>query len=115
MKSEQLKINQSILTSFDGLQGDWYGRIDFRYKGGKAPYVNDVALNIEKAEKLFKYFEDNKSHPNLPAQKHLNTIITYALERPEYDSRLSILVVNIKKVEFFYPNGWDKKIAEVSF
>lgn len=115
MTSGKLKINQSILTSFDGNQGAWYGRLNFRYKNGKSRLVKDLKIPADEAEELFKYFEDNKTHPKLPPSKQLNTIITYALEKPKPDHRLSQLIVNVKKIEFYYPNGWDKKIAEITF
>lgn len=115
MASGKLIINQPILTSFGGRQGDWYGVLKFRYKGNKSPRIESLDISAEEAEKLFDYFEDNKSNPNLPANKQLNTLITYSLEKPEPDTRLSQFIVNVKKVEFYYPNGWDKKIGEVEF
>ena len=117
LKSEQLKFGLGgiILISFDGVQGDWYGGIGFRYKGGKSPYVKGLKLSSKEAEKLFEYFEKNNRRSELPPAKQLSTIITYALEEPSHNDALSHLIVNVKKVEFFYPNGWDKKIGEVIF
>lgn len=115
MASGKLKIDQSILTTFDGTQGDWHGKLNFRYKGGKSPYLKGFDISADVAEKLFDYFEENNIRPNLPPTKQLNSIITYAVEKPEPDNRLSQFIVNIKKVEFYYPNGWDKKIGEVEF
>lgn len=115
MASGKLKIDQSILTTFAGTQGAWYGTINFRYKGGKSPYLKGFDIPADEAEKLFDYFEENNTRPNLPPTKQLNTIITYAIEKPESDNRLSQFIVNVKKVEFYYPNGWDKKIGEVEF
>ncbi|MDH7913455.1 hypothetical protein [Winogradskyella sp. SYSU M77433] len=113
--SGKLIINQSILIDFGGRQGNWYGKLDFRYKGGKSRHVKDLDISADEAEKLFDYFEENKTHPKFPPSKQLNTIITYALEKPEPDHRLGLLIVNVKKVEFYYPNGWDNKVGEIVF
>lgn len=108
-------FGQWVSISFGGTQGDWHGKIDFRYKGGEAPIIKGLDLTSEEAESLFKYFEDNRRHPNIAPEKDLNTIITYSLEKPQHNGRLSQLEVEVKKVEFFYPNGWDKKIGEIIF
>ncbi|TLF44831.1 hypothetical protein [Maribacter aurantiacus] len=115
MKSEQIKfgVGHYVLVSFAGIQGDWHGTINFRYKGEKHPIIQGFDMSIEEAEKLFKYFEENDSNPGPFSTKNLNTIITYSFERPDYDDRLSMLEVKVKKVEYFYPDGWDKKIGEV--
>jgi hypothetical protein len=117
LDAEKLKfgIGNMVMISFNGVQGDWHGMIDFRYKGGKPPVVTELNLSPEEGEKLFKYYENNKKNANLPPSKNLNTIITYSLEKPKNNGYLSRILVNIKKVEYYYPDGWDKKIGEVTF
>jgi|GEM_PF-1322335 len=116
LNSGQLKfgLGYMVLVTFDGLQGNWDGKINFRYKGGKNPIIQGFEIALDEAEKLFRYYEDNDSRAGLPQQKKLNTIITYSLEKPDRNDRLSMLIVDVKKVEFFHPNGWDKKLGEVT-
>ncbi|MEO1033694.1 MAG: hypothetical protein AAFX55_20080 [Bacteroidota bacterium] len=114
MATGKLKINQGIALYFSGGQGS-FGTLNFRYKNKKKPVVKDLDISEEEAKKLFDYYEENRTNPQFPLVKQMNTIITYAIEKPDYDHRTSWPVINIKKVEFYYPDGWDKKIGEVIF
>ena len=112
-KQELKFMGRAVYIGFGGIQGDWHGDLSFRHPNNKKPYIQSMPLPEKEAEKLFQYFEDNNPRPGSTPSKRLNTKITYALEIPERNDRLSQFVVRVKKVEFYYPNGWDKKIGEV--
>ena len=114
LNKEELKFTGiAVYMGFGGIQGDWYGDFSFRHPNNQRPVIQTLPLAPEEAEKLFEYFEETNPRPGLPPAKRLNTLITYALEAPERNDRLSQFIVRVKKVEFFYPNGWDKKVGEV--
>ncbi|GAB1856141.1 hypothetical protein MHTCC0001_09760 [Flavobacteriaceae bacterium MHTCC 0001] len=115
MDKEILKLYPSSFISFDGTQGDWLGKINYNFKDHSPRVVSELDLPADEAEKLFEYFDDNNERPNLASSKYLNTKITYALEKPKRNDRLSRILVTVKKVEFYYPDNWDNKIGEVTF
>ncbi|MEE9361958.1 MAG: hypothetical protein V3U92_05110 [Cellulophaga sp.] len=72
-------------------------------------YTYGIPLSPKKAEEVFSYYGGNETYRKRP----VNCQITYQLVKSKtYSKRFAAI---ISKVEVFHPEGWRKKIGEITF
>lgn len=72
-------------------------------------YTYELPLTPEKAEEVFGYYGGNETYRKRP----INCQLSYQLVKSKTHNEQFAVIIS--KVEFFHPEGWHKKIGEITF